>query len=190
METATNILQTTAILERDGTNGRSHYDVVIRATDNGSPARSVERTIRVGITDYNDNPPKFSFASFQTSTTEGAAADTDVILLPATDADTTSTLAYAITSGNTDKFKFDTTTKNQLKIKTAIDLDADTGDAASYTLVATVTDGGSPELTGSTTVFITVTPSNDHDPVFGTTTPTGTISVRMCALVMCVNLST
>ena len=41
----------------------------------------------------------------------------------------------------------------------------------SYTMVITVTDGGSPSVkTGTTTVIMTVLPVNDNDPAAGTAT--------------------
>ena len=61
------------------------------------------------------------------------------------------------------------------QIQTAIDLDG--GDANFYTLIVEVGDGGTPELTGTATVYVSVTSSNDADPVFGATTPTGSIPV-------------
>ena len=72
---------------------------------------------------------------------------------------------------------FSGSTAGLLETSALIKPDSPDSDPASYTLTVTVVDGGSPELTGTATVYVTVTTSNDHSPIFGTTIPTGTISV-------------
>ena len=72
---------------------------------------------------------------------------------------------------------FSSSTPGLLETSAVINPDSPSSDPDYYILTVKVKDGGSPELTGTATVYVTVTTSNDHTPVFGTTVPTGTISV-------------
>lgn len=46
--------------DRDiATGGTEYYDIVVRAADKGYPSRFVTITVRVTLTDVNDNEPKF-----------------------------------------------------------------------------------------------------------------------------------
>ena len=147
----------------------TYYDISVQAEDGGGTAKSVTRSLRVGITDVNDNIPGFAQSSYAVDTTEGSAADTSVLTLVATDSDDSFTPTYAFLSGNSaSMFRLD---GNLLEINTAIDLDAGTSDSASYSLVITVADGHVTELTGTTTVFVTVLSTNDHDPAWATWSP-------------------
>ena len=147
----------------------TYYDVTVKAEDGGGTARSTTRSLRVGITDVNDNIPVFAQSSYTVDTTEGSAADTSVLTLVTTDADSTFVPTYAFVSGNTaSMFRLD---GNLLEINTAIDLDAGTSDSDSYSFVITVADGHVTEMTGTTTVYVSVLSSNDYDPVWDTWSP-------------------
>ena len=77
-------------------------------------------------------------------------------------------------------FTFSGSTSGQLDLATAIDLD--TTGVAYNVIVVTVSDGGTPALTGTSTVTVNVGYVNDATPVFGATTPAGTISVSFCSI--------
>ena len=88
--------------------------------------------------------------------------------LEATDADASSTLTYHI-DGTSSPSSYNTffaiEELNKLKLKSAIDLDvADPVDT--FQLVVVVKDGGNPELSGTTTVLVTVAAVNENTPVF------------------------
>lgn len=82
LDQVTGILTTTSnSFDRDtATGGVQYYDVTVKAIDQGSPVLSVERTVRVGLTDVNDNTPTFAqniyTVSIPESTTAGLLADT------------------------------------------------------------------------------------------------------------------
>ena len=140
------------------------------------------RDLQVGITDVNDNDPVFAQEHYTGVTVTEGATSTNIITFTTSDADSTFTAAYAISSGNSGGFfAFNGGTPNQLDVSSAIDLDSPTSDPAEYILVVTVADGHVTERTGTATVFITVTPSDDHNPTFDSTSP-GSISVSLCIL--------
>ncbi|KAK2185389.1 hypothetical protein NP493_238g00006 [Ridgeia piscesae] len=178
IDSASGVVSTTGALERDGAAGKAYYDIALVATDGGASPRTTARTLRVGVVNINDNTPTFSQSVYEASIAESQAGGTSVALLAATDGDVTSSLSYDIADGNAaGKFQFSGSTAGLLETSALIKPDSPDSDPASYTLTVTVVDGGSPELTGTATVYVTVTTSNDHSPVFGTTIPTGTVTL-------------
>ncbi|XP_046581094.1 protocadherin Fat 4-like [Haliotis rubra] len=176
LNAATGEMKTASTLDRESV---TSYTVVVRATDGGTPARSVDDTLTITITDVNDNVPVFTAASVLTgSIPESSLAGTSILTLVAADADATSTLTFSVTSGDVvpPKFEFSGTTPGQLQLASLIDLDQPTNDAGYYTLTVIVTDGGVPELTGTTYVTVTVTAVNQHTPVMNTPSPASTVT--------------
>nr|XP_006825997.1 PREDICTED: protocadherin Fat 4-like [Saccoglossus kowalevskii] len=149
------------------------YDITVKVQDGGSPIpSSTASVLTVDIGDYNDNEPTFDVHIYTAYIDETAAVSDVAVTLTVTDADSASTLTYSFVSGNADgKFEFNQA-NHQITVKNAIDLDVGADDPEEYILVVEVTDGGSPELSGTSTVIIMVTSSNDHDPVFDAASPT------------------
>ncbi|CAH1264999.1 FAT4 [Branchiostoma lanceolatum] len=155
----------------------SSYELTLKAEDGGDPSLSATATLTVNVTDVNDNPPTFDRGIYTVAVEEGAAGGTSVATLVVSDADSSSSVSYEFVYGNdADKFKFGTTNTNDVEVKTTIDLDSATPDEGEYKLVVRVTDGGTPALSGTTTVYVTVTPTNQHDPTF---TGSGTTAVSI-----------
>ncbi|KAK3610536.1 hypothetical protein CHS0354_008971, partial [Potamilus streckersoni] len=169
-------LATIGTFDRDtATGGTDFYDVDVRATDGGG--RSVDITIEVFLTDYNDNVPTFAQTVYSLSFSETKAAGSSLMNFIVTDKDETSpTLTFSIESGDISGFfGFDATTKNQLNLNTAINLDSPDNHSPTYSLVIIVKDGGTPELTGTTYVTVSITSENEHSPVFSATSPSSTV---------------
>ncbi|XP_019623295.1 PREDICTED: protocadherin Fat 4-like [Branchiostoma belcheri] len=155
----------------------SSYELTLKAEDGGDPSQSATSTLTVNVTDVNDNPPAFTRTLYTAAVQEGAAAGTSVVTLAVSDADSSSAVSYEFVSGNdADKFQFGTTNANDVELKNVIDLDSATPDEGEYTLVVRITDGGTPVLSSTTTVYVTVTPTNQHDPTF---TGSGTTAVSI-----------
>ena len=87
-----------------------------------------------------------------------------VLTVASTDADATATLTYEIESGDTARFQF---SGAELQLKAALNLDNPANDPDYYILRVIAKDGGTPELTGTTSVTVSITAVNDHDPVIG-----------------------
>ncbi|XP_053376783.1 cadherin-23-like [Mercenaria mercenaria] len=172
LDQVTGILTTTSnSFDRDpATGGVEYYDVIVKAVDQGTSALSAERTVRVGLTDFNDNTPTFAQNIYSVSKAESTTAGTSLLTLAVTDNDVTaSALTYSIETSSTPSaystyFEMDTGTTNQLNLKAVIDLDS--GADATYNLIIKVSDGGSPELTSTTQVTVTMTTENENDPTF------------------------
>uniref|UniRef100_A0A8C5P425 FAT atypical cadherin 4 n=1 Tax=Jaculus jaculus TaxID=51337 RepID=A0A8C5P425_JACJA len=158
--TASGELQVTQSLDRET---REHFVLTITAADLGSPPLTGTGTISVIVDDVNDNVPTFSSKKHFTEIPEDAPTGTDVLLVNASDADTSTNavISYSIIGGNS-PFTINPSTG---QIITSALLDRETKD--NYTLIVVATDAGSPEsLSSSTSVLVTVTDVNDNPPRF------------------------
>jgi VCBS repeat-containing protein len=141
------------------------FTLTLTATDNGAPPLSATTSATITLTNVNEAP---TAADAAFAVPENAPPATNVGGVVATDPDTTapnSTLAYAITAGNTG---------NVFAINAATGVISTAGVPvlanSPYTLTVTVTDGGAVPLSDTATVVITVTDQNDaptlNDAVF------------------------
>lgn len=146
------------------TTGQDYIVLEAVVSDNGVIRLRDRARIHVFILDVNDNAPAFSRVPYKTQVSEGAAVDTQVFRVVATDADDqlNGGIFYYITEGNGDhKFRIDEAS-GQIVLNRA--LDRETTDR--YTLTIGARDAGLPNLSTSTTVIIDVLDENDNAPEF------------------------
>ncbi len=164
----------------DGDDDNGSFNILetsLRLTASADYEMNATYSIRINVNDGTHDFPK-SFTITVTDVNEApTASDTTFVVaenstngtavgtMVATDPDETSpnnTLTYAITGGNTgDVFAIDPTT-GAITVAGALDYETTT----SYSLMVTVTDGGSTPLSGTATLTITVTDVNEYAPVF------------------------
>lgn len=163
-------VETTGYLDADGAAPITSFTLNIRASDQGTPVKTVaaDKTITINLSDFNDNPPKFSNTVYHISTPETSTTGTTIhTFTGTTDADTTSpTYTYSIVSGDTTKFGLKAGDTKILLLNQAIEPDKPTNADSTYQLVIRVTDGTAPILSGTATVFVTISSVNDHTPAF------------------------
>ena len=82
------------------------FAITVTATDNQSPPQTGVTSVKVEVTDVNDNKPKFSLDTYQFFVSEDAAVSSTVGRVVAVDQDTgnNSKLSYSIQSGNESMF--------------------------------------------------------------------------------------
>ncbi|XP_057885306.1 cadherin-23 [Melospiza georgiana] len=143
-----------------------HYTLRIQASDGGVPPRRKEHVLRVNILDVNDNPPVIdSPFGYNVSVSENVGGGTAVAQVRATDRDAglNSVLSYYITRGNEDlTFRMDRVTGEIATRPSPPDRERQ----SSYCLVVTVEDEGTPSLSATTTVYVTILDENDNAPAF------------------------
>ncbi|NWU98686.1 CAD23 protein, partial [Upupa epops] len=143
-----------------------HYTLKIQASDGGVPPRRKEHTLQVNILDVNDNPPIIdSPFGYNVSVSENVGGGTAVVQVRATDRDIglNSVLSYYITHGNEDlTFRMDRVTGEIATRPSPPDRERQ----SFYRLVVTVEDEGTPSLSATTTVYVTILDENDNAPVF------------------------
>ncbi|XP_012939064.1 protocadherin Fat 4 [Aplysia californica] len=136
----------------DYESGPRQYVLEIEVKDGGSPSLTGTATVTVNVLDRNDEVPVFTSTREEVVIASTTSPLTTIYTVAATDADSTA-VYYVIESGNADGFfsiNVDTgvvqTTKD---LATASDF---------YELQVIGVDNGTPQLTGTTTVAVTIQP--------------------------------
>lgn len=145
------------------------YKLQLLATLTTGSSLNGYMTLFIRLTDTNDNRPVFHPSNIVAQLPEdtGGFAPRDVVMVTASDADSTSNakLTYSIASGD-DRGTF-TINSQTGQMKTAKLLDRET--SSSYHLVVKATDQGVPSLSSTCNVSVTVSDVNDNPPVFNVT---------------------
>ena len=157
--------------------GDVEYDFTVTATDGGDPALSSTAQIYVTIENVNDNSPIFDQSSYSESVSEGAAMNTVVVTVSASDADsgTLGDLRYELV--NADMLPFDVKTQSDgLSAQIFVSGPLDYETTAQYSFKIAAIDGGMPARSSEALVDISVTDENDNSPVFQQEIYTMTVS--------------
>ncbi|KAF0309990.1 Protein dachsous [Amphibalanus amphitrite] len=142
---------------------RRTYDLVVGATDGGSPPLSANLTLHIAVQDFNDNTPQFERDEYQVSVPESVPVNTQLLQLTATDADTgnNARLTYRLVEPPGRLFGI---FPNSGWLYLKGELDRETADK--YRLTVQVTDNGTPARTATTAALVRVLDVNDHAPEF------------------------
>lgn len=155
----TGVIRATGKLDREQV---SSYDLIITAKDKGTPSLDNTVSVKIIITDVNDNRPQFEKSSYVTSIYENTSPNSKLFDIRASDSDEglNGRVGYKIKSGDSKTFNIDPTTG---ELKTVIEFDRET--TSSYKLVIEATDFGKPSLSSTVDVSITILDINDNTPV-------------------------
>lgn len=143
---------------------KDSYILNVEARDGGKTPKTALVDVKITISDINDNKPLFDKSPYLVHVTEDAAIGSSVVTLFAKDDDLgqNSEIAYAIRSGNEQgAFNLNDTT-GLMKLKKYLDRET----KASYKLIVTAVDHGTPPLTSSVDVTVVVNDVNDNPPTF------------------------
>ncbi|XP_078087844.1 protocadherin-10-like [Mustelus asterias] len=146
----------------------AEYNITVAARDGGSPPLSSNRTIRVKVSDVNDNPPRFSRPSYTVYVTENNAPGASICSVTAEDPDLNqnSYLFYSILEGEI----------QGMSISTYVSINSDNGNLyalrsfdyeqlKNFRVQIQAQDAGFTPLSGNTTVHIFILDQNDNGPV-------------------------
>ncbi|XP_062869856.1 protocadherin-1 isoform X1 [Trichomycterus rosablanca] len=155
-------LQTTTPLDYERVRD---YRVEIVAVDSGNPALSSTNSLKVQVTDINDNSPIFSLPVFEVEFAEENQPGEKVIDVIALDADsgTNAELIYSIVADSSTRglFEIDANT-GEVRARSPLDREH----KERYEFRVTAADKGVPSHRGTATVVIKVLDRNDNDPKF------------------------
>ena len=151
----------TASRELDRETG-NFYRLQVQAIDFGSPRLSSTAFVDISIDDINDNSPQFSEVEYNASILEDVQPSSEVLLILATDFDSglNSELVFSLVSTTVIPFEIEIATG---RIYTTQSLDRET--IPDYSFQVLVRDRGTPALTASASVLITLIDTNDNPPV-------------------------
>ncbi|GAB0188757.1 protocadherin-23 [Grus japonensis] len=149
--------------------------LLIEATDGGSPTLSAVTSIEVHVEDTNNYAPQFTRVLYNVSVSEDASVGESVLTFSAVDYDWThenTYVEYSIIDGNAENlFSVETSvmeseTSYKLVGRLVLSNVLDRETASSHRLVLLASDRGTPSLNSTATVLITVLDVNDNPPVF------------------------
>ncbi len=155
---------------------QSNYTLNVTATDTGSPPLHAFKTFVLQVTDVNDNAPQFEHAHMYASVSETAEPGTSVFQVRATDKDEgpNGRLRYSLydadrtadsASGPSTASSWFEIDANTGLITTKAHVDCDTEPVPK--LLVVTADDGTPPLSSSATLFVTIHDVNDNEPTFG-----------------------
>uniref|UniRef100_UPI0009B45934 protocadherin beta-16-like n=1 Tax=Monopterus albus TaxID=43700 RepID=UPI0009B45934 len=134
----------------------------IRAKD--GPGLTSYCTVIIDIIDVNDNPPAISVKSLSNPVPENVSAGTEVGIINVQDRDSETNRQVRCSIQQGVPFKLVPSIKNYYSLVTTGQLDRER--VSDYNITITATDEGSPPLSSSKTVQLSVADINDNPPVF------------------------
>ncbi|XP_051534406.1 protocadherin-16 [Myxocyprinus asiaticus] len=152
------------ILDREE---QDYYELIVKATDSGTPPLRAESLFTIQVTDVNDNPPIFDQQEYTKVIPEVAFPGHFLLQVTARDKDQgpNGDVQYTILKNqgtHSDWFSVDAVTGI---ITTLTQLDYETDPMPIITVVAT--DRGRPSLSSTAVVKVILQDVNDNEPVFG-----------------------
>ncbi|KAK5602867.1 hypothetical protein CRENBAI_021520 [Crenichthys baileyi] len=138
------------------------YEIRVKAKD-GLGLSSYAKVI-ISITDVNDNAPVVSLKSLTNPIPEDIPAGTEVGIINVQDRDSENNQQVRCSIQQNVPFKLVPSIKNYYSLVTTEQLDREL--VSDYNITITATDEGSPPLSSSKTVQLSVADINDNPPVF------------------------
>ncbi|XP_031427728.1 protocadherin beta-16-like isoform X17 [Clupea harengus] len=141
---------------------KSKYELRVQAKDGAGLVSQAK--INIDITDVNDNAPVISIKSLNVPIPENVAPGTEIGIINVQDKDTGGNKQIRCSIQQNVPFKLNPSIKNYYTLVTTAELDRElVGD---YNITITATDEGSPPLSFSKTIHLSVSDVNDNPPVF------------------------
>ncbi|XP_063784912.1 protocadherin gamma-B1-like isoform X34 [Pseudophryne corroboree] len=145
----------------------SSYNITIVATDRGFPSLSSRRTIRLEISDVNDNPPIFMKSTYVAYVPENNLPGASIFSVQASDPDTgdNAKIIYSLFSTNTEDFPV--SSYLSINIETGVlyaQRSFDYEQHKEFLIQVTARDNGSPSLSSNATLIIHIVDQNDNAP--------------------------
>uniref|UniRef100_A0A8C7XTF0 Protocadherin-16 n=1 Tax=Oryzias sinensis TaxID=183150 RepID=A0A8C7XTF0_9TELE len=155
---------------------RPSVNIVIEASDGGSPALSSLTTVQVHISDINDNAPVFHQSEYRAMVSEDTFPGSTLLIFEAFDNDLSREncgFDFAIANGNEGNvFQIESSvrflegrgfqTVGTLLLAEGLDFET----KSLYNLTVVVSDRGVPQRSSSVAALITIGDVNDNPPVF------------------------
>ncbi|KAL2094516.1 hypothetical protein ACEWY4_009235 [Coilia grayii] len=138
------------------------YEITVQAKDGVGLASSAK--VIIDVTDVNDNAPVIYVKSLKNPVPENAAVGTEVGIINVQDDDSEGNYQMSCTIQQNVPFKLISSIKNYYSLVTTGELDRE--EIADYNITIIATDGGSPPLSSSKIIKLSVSDVNDNPPVF------------------------
>ncbi|XP_045080316.1 protocadherin beta-16-like isoform X12 [Coregonus clupeaformis] len=140
----------------------TEYEVRVQAKDGSGLAGNAK--VMIEITDLNDNTPVILIKSFNNPIPENVLPGTEVGIINVQDEDSEGNRQVRCSIQQNVPFKLNPSIKNYYSLITTGELDREI--ILDYNITITATDEGSPPLSSSKTIHLSVSDVNDNPPVF------------------------
>ncbi|XP_051972960.1 protocadherin gamma-C5-like isoform X3 [Xyrauchen texanus] len=140
------------------------YNIEIRAKDRGVPEMEGHCTVKIEVSDINDNPPQILLTSKPSPVREDAPSGTVVALISARDLDTGVNGKVVLQTQSDLPFLLKPSFSNEYSLITNGALDRET--FPEYKVEITAFDSGSPPLSSKTIIPVKIIDVNDNAPKF------------------------
>ncbi|XP_048838530.1 protocadherin beta-15-like isoform X6 [Brienomyrus brachyistius] len=140
----------------------SYYELQIQGRDGSGLAANTK--VIIEITDVNDNAPVIFLKSLNNPIPENAPPGTEVGIINVQDNDSEENKNIRCSIQHNVPFKLVPSIKNYYSLVTTSELDREV--VTDYNITITATDEGSPPLSSSKTIQLSVSDVNDNSPVF------------------------
>ncbi|XP_066524893.1 protocadherin beta-15-like [Hoplias malabaricus] len=138
------------------------YELQIQAKD--GPGLATYSKVIIDITDVNDNAPVIVIKTLHSPVPENAAPGTEVGIINVQDRDSENNQKVHCSIQQSVPFKLVPSIKNYYSLVTTGELDREL--VSDYNITITASDEGSPPLSSSKTLHLSVADVNDNPPVF------------------------
>ncbi|VDH90723.1 protocadherin-16/23 [Mytilus galloprovincialis] len=143
---------------------KTEYVIIVNAFDQGIPSLNSNLTLKVKVSNVNDNPPIFTKLEYLQDVKETTAMDTGILEVTAMDADNDQ-VTYTLLHEDSGMFGIHGGSGQSGYIYLRSELDRETRDT--YTFTVQARDNGKQKIRSATAkVKITVTDANDNNPIF------------------------
>ncbi|MEE6478640.1 hypothetical protein FKM82_011915, partial [Ascaphus truei] len=157
-------LITTSMMDRERI---SDYNITIKATDKGSPPLSTNKTIRISISDVNDNPPVFEKTSYIFYIPENNPPGTSICNVYASDLDLNENaqIIYSVLSNKVEEHPVSSYVSiNSVTGVVYAQSSFDYEQLRDFQIQVMAKDNGSPQLSCNVSVKICIIDKNDNFP--------------------------
>ena len=151
-------LTNSELIDYDGSPEDREYTLLVDAIVGGN---NITASILVSLLDYNDNPPQFTRSFYNGNVLENQPLSTSVTSVMAIDLDSNENGAIFFSIVDSISFTVNSTSG---EITTLRQFDREVNER--YSFFITATDMGSPPLTSTSLVTVTIGDVNDEPPVF------------------------
>ncbi|XP_048088445.1 protocadherin beta-15-like isoform X37 [Alosa alosa] len=141
---------------------KNNYELRVLAKDGAGLASNTK--VDIEITDVNDNAPVIYIKSLNVPIPENVAPGSEIGIINVQDKDTGENKQIRCSIQQNVPFKLNPSIKNYYTLVTTADLDREV--VGDYNVTITATDEGSPPLSSSKTIHLSVSDVNDNPPVF------------------------
>ncbi|XP_051936538.1 protocadherin gamma-A2-like isoform X2 [Hippocampus zosterae] len=159
IEPTTGVITVTRLIDFEE---KSSYEMSVEAKD-GLGLTSYSKII-IDVTDVNDNAPEINLKSLYNTVSENASPGTEVGIINVQDRDSGKNGNVHCSIPQNVPFKLVPSIKNYYSLVTTGQLDREL--VSDYNITITATDEGSPPLSSSKSLHLSVADINDNPPVF------------------------